>query len=188
MRRLVLDSLMSLDGYFTDSQNQIDWFPKFEDEDFAWSHDILTRADLLVFGRTTFEEFSRFFPTVDAVSAGWDPYIPKKLNELPKLIFSTTMKEATWKPSIIIRTDPAREIARLKKQPGEDIVVIGSGTIVANLVRAGLVDEFRLRVIPVILGSGKLLFKDQAGQRQLKLIESKTFKSGVQALCYRPVQ
>ncbi len=186
MRKVVLDSLMSLDGYYTDIKNQIEWFPQFEDEDFAWSHDILTRADLLAFGRTTYEEFSRFFPTVEPVSAGWDPYIPKQLNELHKLVFSTTLKDATWKPSTIVRTDPAMEIARLKNQTGKDILVIGSGTIVADLVRAGLVDEFRLRILPIILGSGKSLFKDQRGQRKLTLVESKTFKSGVQALYYVP--
>ena len=186
MRKVVLDSLMSIDGYYTDLKNQIEWFPRFEDEDFAWSHDILTRADLLVFGRRTYEEFSTFFPTVDPVSAGWDPYIPKQLNELHKLVFSTTLKETTWKPSSIARTDPATEIARLKKQPGKDMVVIGSGTIVADLVRAGLVDELKLRIIPVILGSGKSLFKDQNDPRKMKLVESKTFKSGVQALYYVP--
>lgn len=186
MRKVVLDSLMSLDGYYTDLNNQIEWFPQFDDEAFAWSHDILTRADLLVFGRRTYEEFSTFFPTVDPVSAGWDPYIPKRLNELHKLIFSTTLKEATWKPSSIVRTDPVKEVARLKNQTGKDMVVIGSGTIVADLVRAGLVDEFRLRIIPIILGSGKSLFNDQHDQRKLTLVESKTFKSGVQALYYVP--
>jgi len=188
MRRVVLDSLMSLDGYYTDSKNQIDWFPQFDEEDFAWSHDVLTRAGLLAFGRTTYEEFSKFFPTVDPVSAGWDPYIPKQLNELPKIVFSTSLKEAAWKPSTIVRTDPAKEIARLKNEPGKDIVIIGSGSIVSEVVRYGLVDEFRIRVLPIILGAGKPLLKNQSKQLPLKLVEAKTFKSGVQALYYIPKQ
>ena len=186
MRKVVLDTLMSLDGYFTDSKNQIEWFPPFEEEAFAWSHDVLTRAGQLIFGRTTYEEFSQFFPTVDAVAAGWDPYIPKQLNVLPKIIFSTTLKEAAWKPSTIVRTDPAQEVAKLKKGTGKDIVVIGSGSIVSALIKAGLVDEFRLRVIPIILGSGKSLFHANGEQRPLTLVEAKTFKSGVQALYYVP--
>jgi len=179
---------MSLDGYYTDSKNQIEWFPDFGDEDFAWSHDILTRAGSLVFGRTTYEEFSKIFPKMDAATAGWDPYIPKQLNELPKFVFSTTLKDATWKPSIIIRKDPVHEVARMKNEMGKDIVVIGSGSIVAELIRAGLVDEFRLRVLPLILGSGKSLFKGQREQQLLSLLEAKTFKSGVQALYYVPRQ
>ncbi|MCL4446857.1 MAG: dihydrofolate reductase family protein [Thermoplasmatales archaeon] len=186
MRRVVLDSLMSLDGYYTDSKNQIEWFLPFEEEDLAWSHDILTSAGLLVFGRTTYEEFSKFFPKLDAAATGWDPYVVERLNNLPKLVFSTTLKEGEWKPSNIVRTDPAQEISRLKKGTGKEIEIIGSGSIAAAIVRAGLVDEYRIRVQPILLGSGKHLFENQGELRRLRLVEARSFKSGVTALHYVP--
>lgn len=183
MRKVVLDSIMSLDGYYTDSKNQIDWF-QFEDEDLAWSHDILSRVGLLVFGRTTYVEFSKFWPTVNAKETGWDPFIVEQLNNLPKLVFSTSLEEAAWEPATIVRTDPVKEISRLKKGEGRDINIIGSGSIVAAIVSAGLVDEFRLRIQPVILGSGRLLFKDPGSLQQLTLIDAKPFKTGVLSLHY----
>ncbi len=186
MRRVVLDSLMSLDGYYTDSKNQIEWFLPFEEEDLAWSHEILTSAGLLVLGRTTYDEFSRFFPTLDADATGWDPYVVEQLNRLPKVVFSTTLNDAEWKPSTIVRTDPTQEIARLKQGTGKDIEIIGSGSIAAAAIRAGLIDEYRIRIQPIILGSGKLLFQNQDEQRRLTLLEVKSFKSGVTALHYIP--
>lgn len=187
MRRVVLDTIMSLDGYFTDSKNEIEWF-QFEEGDMKWSHDILTTAGTLVFGRTTYLEFSKIWPKMDAISAGWDPYIVDSLNKLPKTIFSTTLKKGEWGPSTIVKTDPAKEVSRLKKGTGKDILIIGSGSIVNSLLRAGLVDQFYLRVQPIILGSGKSLFKDMLTQLPLTLVEAKTFKSGVQALHYTPTR
>jgi dihydrofolate reductase len=186
MRKVVLDTLMSLDGYYTDAKNTVDWFAPFEEDDLAWSHDVLTRVGLLVFGRTTYEEFGSFFPTLDAAAQGWDPYIPERLNALPKVVFSTTLKEPTWKPVTVVRTDPVAEIARLKEGSGKEINIVGSGSIVSAAVEAGLVDEFWLRVQPILLGSGKPIFPELPDHRPLTLVESKAFKSGVLGLHYVP--
>ena len=186
MRRVILDSLMSLDGYYTDAKSQVDWF-EFEDEDMAWSHDALSVTGTLVFGRQTYEEFSQIFPKMkDPAGKGWDPYIPESLNALPKIVFSKTLKEANWKPVTIVRTDPVKEIARLKQGEGKDIQVVGSGSIVSQVVRAGLVDEFRLRVQPILLGSGRALFPDDAARLKLKLVKAVPFKSGTLGLQYEP--
>jgi dihydrofolate reductase len=186
MRKVILDSLMSLDGLYTDAKSQIDWF-EFEDEDMAWSHDALRNTGTLALGRKTYEEFSEVFPKMkDPAAMGWDPFIPETLNALPKIVFSKTLQEGSWKPVTVVRTDPVQEIARLKEGTGKDIQIIGSGSIVSAIVRAGLVDEFRLRVQPILLGSGRALFPDQAERLRLKLVNAKPFKSGVLGLHYEP--
>lgn len=183
MRKIVLDSIMSLDGCYTDGKSQIDWFD-FVDEDMTWSHDILTRAGTLVFGRTTYEDFSGVFPAMDPAKTGFDPYIVERLNTLPKVVFSKTLKEGNWKPATIARTDPGEELARMKRGEGKDILILGSGSIVSAAVRAGVVDEYRLRVEPIVLGTGKSLFQDPKERRRLKLVKSWTFPSGVLGLHY----
>lgn len=183
MRKIVLDSIMSLDGCYTDGKSQIDWFD-FVDEDMTWSHDVLTRAGTLAFGRTTYEDFTGVFPNMDAAQAGFDPYIVERLNSLPKVVFSKTLKEGKWKPVTIVHADPAKELARLKEGEGKDIVIIGSGSIVAAAVRAGLDDEFRLRVEPIILGTGRPLFLDPKQRSKLKLVKAWPFPSGVLGLHY----
>jgi dihydrofolate reductase len=186
MRKVVIDSLVSLDGFYTDGKSEIDWF-EFEDEDMAWSHDALSNIGTLVFGRKTYEEFSGVFPKMEEkLPDGWDPFIPKSLNALPKVVFSKTLKEGSWKPVTIVGTDPASEIARLKEGTGKDIEIIGSGSVVSAAIRAGLVDEFRLRVQPILLGSGRPLYPDKADRLRLKLVKSLTFKSGVLGLQYEP--
>ncbi len=186
MRRVILDSLVSLDGYYTDAKSQVDWF-EMEDEDMAWSHDALSTTGTLVFGRKTYEEFAGIFPKMkDPAAMGWDPYIPESLNALPKIVFSKSLREGSWKPVTIVRTDPVTEIARLKQGTGKDIQIVGSGSIVSAAVRAGLVDEYRLRVQPILLGSGRLLFPDAAARHRMKLVEAKPFKTGVLGLRYEP--
>ncbi len=186
MRKVMLDSLVSLDGYYTDAKSQIDWF-EFDDADMAWSHDALRSVGTLVFGRTTYEEFSQVFPKMkDPAAQGWDPFIPETLNALPKIVFSKHLQEGSWKPVTIVRSDPVKEVARLKEGSGKDIQIVGSGSIVSAIVRAGLVDDFRLRVQPILLGSGRSLFPDQAERLRLKLVNAQPFKSGVLGLQYEP--
>jgi dihydrofolate reductase len=186
MRKVIIDTLMSLDGYYTNSKNNVDWFLGFEDDDLAWSHEVLTRVGLLVFGRTTYEEFSKIFPTLDAKATGWDPFIPDSLNRLPKVVFSKSLKEGSWEPVTIVREDPAKEIARLKEGSGKDINIVGSGSIVSAAVDAGLVDEYYLRIQPIILGSGKRLYRESGEPRGLTLVESRRLQTGVLALHYVP--
>ena len=185
MRRVVLDTIISLDGCYTDGKSQIDWFD-FVTEDMTWSHDILTRAGTLVFGRTTYEDFSNVFPKMDAAKVGFDPYIVERLNSLPKIVFSKTLKGGSWKPVTVVATDPAAELKRLKATDGPDLLLLGSGSIVANAVRAGVVDEYRLRVQPIVLGTGRPLFREPQARRKLKLVKSWPFPSGVLGLHYEP--
>lgn len=186
MRQLIIDSIMSLDGYYTDLNNSIDWFD-FSTQEQEWSKDILRRADALVFGRRTYEEFGRFWPTRQPEAIGFDPFIIQRLNELPKIIFSKSLTEGSWRPSAITTDEnPSRVISKMKNESGKSMVVVGSGTLVAALVREGLVDEFRIRIRPIILGAGKPLFIDRVARHRLKLVSSRAFDNGVLGLHYVP--
>jgi len=177
---------MSLDGYFTGPKNDIDWFD-FSDDEHAWSGEILQRVDTMIYGRVTYEEFRQFFPTPEAKTSGFDQYIVQRLNELPKVIFSKTLEDAPWKPSTLVRESPIEAIPKMKKEPGKDMVVVGSGTLVAALAREGLIDEYRIRVRPIILGSGRPLFEDRNHRQALRFVSVTPFKSGAIGLHYEPL-
>jgi dihydrofolate reductase len=186
MRKVILDTIISLDGYYTSLKNEIDWF-EFDREEIDWSKEILRRVDAMLYGRVTYEEFSRFWPTATPSPEGFDSEIIGQLNGITKYVFSGTLSETPWEPAVLIRDEPAAEVAKLKQQSGKDLVVIGSGTLVSALVRSDLVDEYRIRVRPIILGSGKCIFVDQNARHLLKLVSSTTFRNGVVALHYDAV-
>lgn len=186
MRRLIIDSIISLDGYYTDLNNSIDWFD-FNNEEQEWSKDILRRTDTIIFGRRTYEEFSTFFPTPRPEAVGFDSYITQRLNELPKIIFSQKLNEASWKPYTIVKENPVETISKMKNESGKDMVVPGSGSLVAAFAREGLVDEYRIRIRPIILGAGKPLFIDHNARHSLRLVSSQAFDNGVLGLHYEPI-
>src|SRR5690348_2448726 len=131
MRRLIVDTITSLDGYFTSLRNEIDWFG-FDDEEWAWSRDINRRVDMILIGRVTYKEFRQFWPTPAPKSMGIDPVLIRQLNALHKVVFSRTLAKAEWKPATLVRDSPRGAVLRLKRQPGKDIVVVGSGTLVGS--------------------------------------------------------
>jgi dihydrofolate reductase len=186
MRRLIVDAITSLDGYFTSLRNEIDWF-EFDDDEWAWSRDINRRVDTMLLGRVTYEEFRQFWPTSAPKKMGIDPDFIRQLNALQKVVFSRTLNKALWKPATLVRGTPKEVVSRLKRQPGKDMVVAGSGTLVGSLFREGLIDEYYVRVRPILLGSGRSMFVDPDGRHPLKLVSAKTFKSGVVGLHYEPL-
>ena len=183
MRKLIADTIISLDGYFTSPKNQIDWFG-FDDEEWEWSSDINRRVDAMLYGRVTYEEFRQFWPTDDPKSMGVPPDFIKRLNDLPKIVFSRTLIDTPWMPATLVRDDPGKAVAKLKREPGKDLVVVGSGTLVSALLRDSLIDEFFIRVRPIILGAGRPIFIDPDTRHPLKLLSAKTFRSGVIGLHY----
>ena len=185
MRKLIADTIISLDGYFTSPKNEIDWFG-FDDEEWAWSNDINRSVDTVLYGRVTYEEFRQFWPTEDPKKMGIPLDFIKQLNDLSKIVFSRTLKEALWKPATLVREEPGKAVAKLKQEPGKDMVVVGSGTLVSALLRDNLIDEFFIRVRPIILGAGRPIFSDSDARHPLKLLSAKTFKSGVIGLHYEP--
>lgn len=186
MRKLIIDSIISLDGYYTDPNNSIDWFD-FDEKEQEWSKEINRRVDTIIYGRRTYEEFSAFWPTPQPEKIGFDPLLIRQLRELPKIVFSRSLSSAPWNPSTIVRENPDEAISKMKKESGKDIVVVGSGSVVTSLVRAGLVDEYRIRVRPIILGAGKPLFSDSNARHPLRLVSSQQFDNGVIGLHYEPM-
>ncbi len=187
MRKLIIDSIISLDGYFTDPRNNIDWFD-FDTGEQEWSIDILRRVDTIVLGRKTYEEFSTFWPTPRPEEVGFDPNLTRQLRETPKIVFSQTLTNASWKPSTVMKENPSKVISQMKQKPGKDIVVLGSGSLVAVFAREGLIDEYWIRIRPIILGAGRPLFPDPNARHPLKLLSSQAFSNGVLGVRYEPIQ
>ena len=181
MRKIIVSEFVTLDGVMEGSEN---WQPPYVSDDFG--KEIVApilEADAFLLGRVTYEAFAGYWPLQTNDEFG----IADKLNSAPKYVVSSTLKKAGWNNSTLIKGNVVEEVAKLKQQPGPDgsIEIFGSATLVRSLLQAGLVDECRLFVHPIALGSGKRLFS--AGNNTLlKLIEAKTFSSGVVLLRYQP--
>jgi dihydrofolate reductase len=175
--------MASADGYHAGPGEALDWHNVDQEfSKFALSQ--LREAGTLVFGRVTYEGMAAFWPTPAAELS--DPDIAKALNSTPKIVISRTLEQATWVGTQIISTDPEGQLARLKQQPGGDIVIMGSSALTVGLMQSGLVDELRIMVNPVILGQGRSLFAG-ATKTSLELLETRQFASGNVLIRYRPV-
>jgi dihydrofolate reductase len=142
----------------------------------------MARSDALLLGRVTYEHLATYWPN----QPGGTPMVDY-INSVPKYVVSGTLEEPlAWNNSTLIKGNVAEEIAKLKRQEGEDITVLRSGELVRSLLRGGLLDELRLMVHPVILGGGKRFFEDEEDRKALKLVDSHTFATGVVYLTYRP--
>ena len=116
-----------------------------------------------------------------------DPVVAEGMNSLPKVVFSRTMDKASWKNTKLVKTDLPAAVRKMKKEPGTAMVIMGSGSIVAQLAQEGLIDEYQVVVIPVALGKGRTMFDGMKGKLSLKLNSSRTFRNGNVFLCYEPV-
>jgi dihydrofolate reductase len=181
MRKVVALELVSLDGVMGSPE---EWA-------FSYSNDEMEQAnaagmgasDALLLGRVTYEGLAAFWPN----QPGGTPMVDY-INSVRKYVVSGTLEEPLeWNNSALIKGEELVErISDLKRQPGKDITIIGSGALVRSLLEGGLLDEFRLMVHPVVLGSGKRLFADGANRKPLELVDSRTFGTGVLYLTYRP--
>ena len=180
MRKAVASLFLSLDGVMEAPEN---WhFPYFNDEMGAAIGEAMSSADAFLLGRRTYQEWAEYWP---AQSADQNP-VAEVINGLPKYVVSTTLNEVSWQNSTLLGADVASEVSKLKQQPGKDLSISGSATLVRSLIDEGLLDELRLMIHPVVLGSGRRLFEDGAAQAPLELIASQTFSTGVLNLTYRP--
>jgi dihydrofolate reductase len=181
MRKIIAGEFISLDGV-VEAPNE--WhFPYFNDEMGESVGSEMNRADAMLLGRRTYEEFAAVWPSRPSDEPGAD-----FMNDTAKFVVSTTLKSVEWQNSTLLTGDFVEEITRLKQQPGKDINVVGSPTLVRSLLREGLLDELHLLVHPIVVGKGKRLFEGQIGQVPLKLVESQTFSTGVLALNYAPAE
>lgn len=184
MRRLVVSEWVTLDGVF-DADTMKQWFNPYDSlERRQFIKELVLAADAFLFGRITYQMLAAYWPNVK--SSDPEIAIANRLNSAPKYVVSSTLRRAEWNNSTIIRDDVIREITKLKQQTGRNILVFGSATLVQSLMAADLIDEYRLLVHPVVMGSGKHSFRDGMATTKLKLSEMKTFSLGVISLRYQP--
>jgi dihydrofolate reductase len=183
MRKVILLNMITLDGFFDgpgEGFEKIDWHHADEEwEDY--SVELLSGADTLLFGRKTYEGFAAFWPTQEGEVA-------RLLNEIEKVVFSTTLTEASWQHTRLVREHVPEAVAELKTQPGKSVVVFGSADFAATLMQHNLIDEYRIAVNPLILSQGTPLFKGYTGRRELRLLDTRIFRSGIVELRYAPEQ
>lgn len=180
MRKVIASMFISLDGVVESPDK---WhFPYFSDEMGAAIGEAMASADALLIGRVGYEQWAAYWPTAS------DSEIADFMNGTTKYVVSTTLGEddLTWQNSTLVSGDVAQEIHAIKEQPGKNITISGSATLVRSLLRKGLLDELRLMVHPIVVGSGRRLFDDGNGQVALELAECTTFSNGVLDLTYRP--
>jgi dihydrofolate reductase len=176
MRKIVLAMFLSLDGVMEEPSWTV---PYWNDEIAKFKSDEISGSDSLLLGRVTYQGFAEAWPT--SKDEGAD-----SMNGIRKYVVSTTLVKADWNNSAIIHDNVFDSIKRLKEQPGRDILMYGSGILARTLLEHHLIDQLNLLVYPLVLGSGKRLFASADGQTKLKLIEHKSFTSGVVALIYQP--
>jgi dihydrofolate reductase len=181
MRKLIMWDLVTLDGFFEGASSwALDW------HEYVWGEELkhfsieqLTSADLLLFGRVTYEGMAKHWPSATGAVADL-------MNRIPKVVFSRTLTKAGWSNTTLVREPAEREVAKLKQQPGRDALIFGSAALSASLMQQALIDEYRLVIVPVVLGVGTSLFKPSAQSTRMELLESRELKSGGVILRYRP--
>jgi dihydrofolate reductase len=187
MRKLILEEWLSLDGFAVDRNGTLDFFPPSDSDHFSDRDQLafLDTVDTILLGRKTYELFVDFWPTATTDKE----IIADRLNELPKVVFSNTLREAPWgkwPPAQIVRGDAAAEIRRLKAQAGKHMVLWGSLSLAQDLITADLIDEYHLQICPTIVGGGRPLFPSLASYARLKRVDLRTYDTGVVFLHYEP--
>lgn len=180
LRNLIMWNVVTLDGYFEGRKSwEIDW------HDYVWGEEMerfsieqSKSIGMLLFGRVTYEGMAGYWSKEKGEIADF-------MNSVPKVVFSRQLETAEWNNTRLVKGDAEDEVAELKRQPGKDLFIFGSANLSATLTRKGLIDEYRLCVAPVVLGSGNSLFKDNPERLKLKLVEARPLRSGGVILRYR---
>lgn len=187
MRNLILQEFVSVDGMAAGRDGSTDFIPASNrgDQSFGRRQEsFLDSIDTILLGRKTYEMFVEYWPKV---TSGDERPFAEKLNAIPKVVFSKTLDRApwgTWEDATVVKTDAAREIERLKQQPGKDLVIWGSLTLAQSLMHEGLIDEYQLIVCPVVLVEGRRLFDDKVAPGEMHLLSTRSFDRGSVLLSY----
>lgn len=185
MRKILTFENVTLDGFMAGPNGELDWAVR-DDEITEYSKEGNDSVDTFLFGRVTYDMMASFWPTPMGKSA--NPVFAEALNNAPKLVFSTTLKTANWQNTEVAREITQEKILALKQLPGKNMMIFGSGTLVAQLTKLGLIDEYHLMMNPVVLGKGMPLFKGITDRINLTLVQTRTFKNGIVLLKYHPVR
>jgi dihydrofolate reductase len=174
-------NMVTLDGFFEGPKPwEIDWHELVWGEELEqMSIEQTGSADLLLFGRRTYQGMAQHWPAATG-------QVADIMNSIAKLVFSRTLEKADWNNTRLVKSKAEEEVARLKQQPGQDMLIFGSADLSASLTRAGLIDEYRLGLVPVVLGGGNPLFKPGPDRLPMKLLEARPLKSGCVILRYEP--
>lgn len=189
MRKLILEEWVSLDGYVADKDNQLDFFTNLTREQNTYSDadqlKFLETIDTILLGRKTYELFVDFWPTASTDKE----VIADRLNEVPKIVFSNTIREAPWgkwADATVMAGDAAEAVKKLKSMEGKNMVVWGSISLAQALMKENLIDEYHIQLCPVILGGGRTLFSQELTLTQLVLKEVRQYNTGTVFLSYEP--
>ncbi len=185
MPQLSVFTSISVDGYFTDEHGDMSWAHKADDEWNAFVADNASGGGALVFGRITYEQMASFWPTPAATKM--NARVAERMNAMPKYVLSKTLEDVSWRNTRLLKS-LEKDLRALKKKPGgEDMVILGSGSIVAQATQAGLVDQYTLVVTPIVLGAGRPLFEGVEKKLPLELTSTRSFRNGNVVLTYVPL-
>ena len=186
MRKLAVFNNISLDGHFCDANNSMAWAKMDNDAEFnAFTSENAKSGGVLLFGRVTYDMMAAFWPT-DA-ARNMMPDVAKGMNESAKVVFSRSMEKADWNNTALVRDDMLGTVRRMKQEDGPGMVILGSGSIAAQLAAANLVDEYQVVVNPVALGAGRSMFEGLPQPMNLRCTMSRAFKNGKVFLSYQPL-
>ena len=184
MRKVILSMMVSLDGFIEGPNRELDWTIVDKEID-TYADDLLSTVDAILLGRRTYQLFVGFWPTATTE----EEIIADKMNEIPKIVFSRTLDKAPWgkwNTARLVRENIVEEISNMKKQPGKNMVIFGGANLAQTFMQHDLIDEYRLLVQPIVLGSGTPLFKSGSDRIHLNLLKTQKFNSGVVGLYYQP--
>ena len=184
MPKLLVFNSVTVDGYFSGLNGDISWAHK-DRQDAEWNAFVSGNASsegTLLLGRITYDLMASYWPTTTAMQN--DPEVAAGMNNARKVVFSRTLDKASWKNTKLVKDRIADEVRRMKQAPGNDMAILGSGSIVSQLTQEGLIDEYQFVVNPIALGKGKILFEGITNKLNLKLLKTRTFQNGNVLMVY----
>lgn len=186
MRKLIVFNNVSIDGYFVDAAGDMSWAHNMR-PDPEWQAYVASNASgdgELVFGRVTYEMMASFWPTPAALERM--PEVAAGMNRARKVVFSRTLEKADWENTRLLKGDLATEVRKLKAESGGGMCILGSGTIVAQLAEAGLIDEFHNVVVPIVIGKGRTEFEGVTKRLDFDVLSARSFANGNVFTIYTP--
>lgn len=186
MRKLIVFNHATLDGYIADAKGEMNWAHR-ANRDAEWNEFVAGNASgdgQLLFGRVTYQLMASYWPTPMAMKN--DPVVATAMNNMPKVVFSRTLNEASWANTKLVKGDLVEEVRKMKNEDGPGMAIMGSASIVSQLAQAGLIDEYQIALNPIVLGRGKTMFETVKQQLNLKLTRTRPFANGTVMLWYVP--